>query len=99
MELNIVIILGVIVFLLFVILLMILKMMSRLLKIERHIYSGLDTEMNDVPRSKVMEKKSNHSEFEEFLEQDGQRRMLSKREQAAAFREWRRERGLTWKAD
>ncbi len=99
MELNIVIILGVIVFLLFVILLMILKMMSRLQKMERHIYSGQDAEINDVQQSKVMDKKSKHSEFEEFLTQDGQRRMLSKREQAAAFREWRRQRGLTWKAD
>jgi Na+-transporting methylmalonyl-CoA/oxaloacetate decarboxylase gamma subunit len=99
MEINLIIILAVIVFLLLVILLMILKIMSRLQNIERKISTGNVTEMDDVPRGKVVEKKSDHSEFEEFLAQDGQRRMLSKREQAAAFREWRRQRGLTWKAD
>lgn len=39
------------------------------------------------------------SEFEKFLQEDGTRRMLSKREQAAAFRDWRKQRGVTWGKD
>ena len=99
MEINLVIIIAIIVFLLVVIFFMLLKVMSRLQNIERKLSGGQSAEMADVPRIKATEKKSERSEFEEFLSEDGQRRMLTKREQAAAFREWRRQRGLTWKAE
>lgn len=35
--------------------------------------------------------------FERFLEEDPARRDLPKKEQFAAFRRWREERGLNWK--
>lgn len=35
-------------------------------------------------------------EFEEFLAEDESRRELSKKEQFAAYRAWRKDRGLTW---
>jgi hypothetical protein len=38
------------------------------------------------------------TEYEEFLREDAARRLLSKRDQSAAFREWRRKRGKTWSA-
>ena len=38
---------------------------------------------------------SSHN-FEEFLKEDPTRLMLSKSEQAAAFRKWRSEKGLNW---
>ena len=99
MDINLVILLSFIIFLLLVTLLMMLKVMSRLQKIERKIAGEESAEVADVPRSKAASKKSENSEFDLFLAEDGQRRMLSKREQAAAFREWRRQRGVTWKAD
>ncbi|MFT3992008.1 MAG: hypothetical protein QM680_11415 [Luteolibacter sp.] len=36
------------------------------------------------------------SVFEEFLKEDPQRLLLSKSEQSAAYRRWRRENGMTW---
>ncbi|MCW1914617.1 hypothetical protein OJ996_13600 [Luteolibacter sp. GHJ8] len=36
--------------------------------------------------------------FEVFLNEDPQRRELPKKEQFAAFRQWREERGMNWKA-
>lgn len=35
-------------------------------------------------------------EFEEFLAEDESRRELPKKEQFAAYRAWRKDRGLTW---
>ena len=36
------------------------------------------------------------SAFEEFLSEDPQRRALSKSEQFAEFRNWRKEKGMNW---
>jgi hypothetical protein len=35
--------------------------------------------------------------FEEFLNEDPSRRLLSKKEQFAAYRDWRSQKGLNWK--
>ncbi len=35
--------------------------------------------------------------FEEFLNEDPSRRSLSKKEQFAAYRDWRSQKGLNWK--
>lgn len=37
------------------------------------------------------------SHFEEFLNEDPSRRSLGKKEQFAAYRNWRSQRGLNWK--
>ncbi len=37
------------------------------------------------------------SPFEDFLNEDPQRRSLSKKEQFAAYRDWRSQKGLNWK--
>lgn len=36
------------------------------------------------------------TDFEQFLAEDSTRLSLGKKEQAAAFRAWRKQRGLTW---
>jgi hypothetical protein len=50
-----------------------------------------DTESQDV---------ETHSgtRFDEFLNEDTQRRALSKKEQFKAYRKWRTEKGLNWSA-
>lgn len=37
-------------------------------------------------------------DFERFLAEDRKRMLMGKKEQAAAYRAWRKENGLTWKA-
>lgn len=37
------------------------------------------------------------SHFEEFLNEDPSRRALTKKEQFAAYRDWRSQKGLNWK--
>lgn len=39
---------------------------------------------------------ANRRAFETFLEEDPARRKLAKREQFAAYRQWRKEKGLNW---
>lgn len=34
--------------------------------------------------------------FEEFLHEDPERRLLSKKEQSSAYRKWRQEKGMNW---
>lgn len=34
--------------------------------------------------------------FDTFLAEDGARKLLTKKEQAAAYRKWRQERGMNW---
>lgn len=38
------------------------------------------------------------TDFDRFLAEDPQRQLLAKKEQAAAYREWRKQHGLTWNA-
>jgi len=38
------------------------------------------------------------SDFDRFLAEDPARQQLSKKEQSAAYRAWRKEHGLTWNA-
>ena len=41
---------------------------------------------------------NSNSDFERFLAEDPQRQLLAKKEQAAAYRTWRKQNGLTWNA-
>lgn len=38
------------------------------------------------------------TDFDRFLAEDPNRQLLAKKEQAAAYREWRKQHGLTWSA-
>lgn len=48
---------------------------------------------------KQAEVKEQKDEFKRFLEADPSRKLLAKKEQFAAYRQWRAEQGLTWSAD
>lgn len=47
-------------------------------------------------QAEVQEQKD---EFKRFLDADPSRKLLAKKEQFAAYRQWRAEQGLTWGAD
>jgi biopolymer transport protein ExbB/TolQ len=83
--------------LLFVVFLMVLRISARLRRMER-IWEDTQAGPEEIAVQKRETQKQENSEYEEFLRQDGKRSLLSKREQSAAFREWRRERGKTWNA-
>lgn len=47
------------------------------------------------PADQVAESEQNRL-FDEFLQEDPQRQLLSKKEQFDGFRKWRKEKGLNW---
>jgi hypothetical protein len=74
------------------------RMVARMRRLE-DLLGGVAEEKEEPATTKKDLRRIARSEFDQFLEEDGKRRMLKKSEQAAAFREWRRERGLTWNAE
>lgn len=91
------ILLPLLLLLVFVVFLVVIRISSRLRRIEQLMRESPNNGSEPV-MSKREPVKTENSEYEEFLREDGRRRLLSKREQSAAFREWRRQRGKTWNA-
>lgn len=87
------------VFLLVVILFVLLRINGRLAafsaKLNRSSRSSKLAEPDAEPRSAKVEP---GTPFNEFLDEDSQRRSLSKKEQFKAYRKWRAEKGLNWVA-
>ena len=85
------------VFLLFVILLLLFRINVQLAKLSIRLSKSSRS-------SKLAEPEPQHTEaepdtpFEEFLNEDMQRRSLSKKDQSEAYRKWRSEKGLNWTA-
>lgn len=93
---------GVLSVLLLVVLVILLNISYRLKRLElKQAPSTEDVgaEVATVATVAKAKSKAEASEFEKFLEEDGKRRLLTKREQAAAFRDWRKQRGVTWGKD
>ena len=87
---------GTVVFLQLVLLIAILRVsgrVSRLFRLMAAPASLAGQELADRKEATGEQKKW----FEEFLEEDPSRRDLPKKEQFAAFRQWREEKGLNWK--
>ena len=69
--------------------------------------SSLTNNVSDTDRSSSVSSDSEEPEyhvevapgspFEDFLNEDPQRRSLTKKEQFAAYRNWRSQKGLNWK--
>lgn len=66
----------------------------RLARIER-LLAAKDAPKQVIATS-VSEDPSPGGQFETFLSEDPARKLLSKKEQAAAYRKWRQERGMNW---
>ena len=85
--------------LLLLVLVFLLKISYRLNRLELRNVSLQEDVTAEVATVTKTSSREEASEFEKFLEEDGTRRMLSKREQAADFRDWRKQRGVTWGKD
>lgn len=71
--------------------------LSRLGKMARWLkLQGGGQEEVRVVKDRTQEASKGNSLFDQFIAEDRKRLMLSKREQAAAFRDWRKARGVTW---
>lgn len=94
--------------LLLLVLVGLIRLRARLVRVERRLVSmatasgGNPAESGDPEPSVEALKEANREQkrwFGEFLEEDPSRRELSKKEQFAAFRKWRSERGLNWSGE
>ena len=75
--------------------------MRRISRVERTLHSlrGIKPEETvaiSPQRVTAQDKSHGHGLFETFLAEDPQRSLLTKREASAAFRDWRKQRGMTW---
>jgi len=87
---------GTVVFLQLLLLIAVLRLSGRVSRLFRLIAEpapSVSPELADRKEATGEQKKW----FAEFLEEDPSRRDLPKKEQFAAFRQWREERGLNWK--
>lgn len=91
----IVVLLPVLLVLVFCIFLIVIRISARLRRLE-HMLQESSSTVEEMPIPKRETQRQEASAYEEFLREDGSRRLLSKRDQSAAFREWRRQRGKTW---
>ncbi|GAA5483028.1 hypothetical protein [Haloferula sargassicola] len=89
------ILLGLIVFLQIVGILQRLALGSRLKRLQRQLGSRRSESKTDAatPAAAGTEQAGL---FEEYLDEDPQRKLLSKKEQFDGFRKWRSEKGLNW---
>ena len=97
LPLLLLVVLPVLLLLVFCTFLIVIRLSARLRRMEQVLLDS-SPQGEEIPIVKRDPQKHEASEFEEFLCEDGSRRLLSKREQSAAFREWRRLRGKTWSA-
>lgn len=89
-------VIGTVIFLQLVLLIAVLRLSSRVSRLFRLIASptpAASQELADRKEATGEQKKW----FDEFLAEDPSRRDLPKKEQFAAFRQWRDDKGLNWK--
>ncbi len=73
---------------------MLLRIGSRLTRIEARLATRKQVEPPEVAPS--VAETSAGGAFESFLEEDPRRREMPKKDQFAAYRQWRQERGMNW---
>ena len=92
--LPITILLGACTGLLFLILLAIYSVSGRLGRVERLLAAKNETKSAHEPENAI--EVAPGGPFEAFLEEDASRRLLTKKEQSAAYRKWRQQNGMNW---
>lgn len=90
-------VLGGVVFFQFLLLVAVLRVSGKVSALARQIASREPVAGPDLSQRKE-ENADQKKWFALFLEEDPARRELPKKEQFAAFRKWREEKGLNWKA-
>jgi len=99
---TVVILLAAITGLLFFLLLTALGIKGRLARLERSLasrredFTSPSVESTPVHSAAAEIEVTSGGVFETFLNEDASRRNLSKKEQAAAYRKWRQEKGMNW---
>jgi hypothetical protein len=83
---------------LFLIYIGVLMLGSRLARIERLLAEKKEKSRGQSPQERtgeVIESRSGTA-FDKFLDEEPSRRLLSKKEQSAAYRKWRQDQGMNW---
>lgn len=103
LEAITIVIFGVGLLLLFMLLVAVWRVGGGVLRVERRLAEMAEREKGDLPdpveviaSRRSVPDRSRDGAFLEFLSEDAGRRQLPKREQFAAYRTWRKERGLNW---
>jgi hypothetical protein len=81
----------------FILLLMLLGLSGKIKRLSRMLARQEQPQIGPELAEKKEATADQKKWFEVFLEEDAARRELPKKEQFAAFRAWREERGLNWK--
>jgi hypothetical protein len=89
------ILLGLLFVLLFAVLIYVVQIAARLRRIENLILVESDRPLSRETVPSPAETSAGGA-FEMFLDEEPARRMLSKSEQFAAYRQWRQEKGMNW---
>jgi hypothetical protein len=89
------ILLFIAVFLLILILLQTARILTRLKRFEGRMPKPVSSRKHTKDKV-VLHQKGSGGLFDSFLEEDPSRRTLSKSEQFAAYRRWRKDKGLSW---
>lgn len=92
--LPVTILLGACAGLLFLLLLAIYGVSARLGRVERLL--AAKKEGKSAPEPEIPADAVPGGAFESFLEEDPSRRLLTKKEQSAAYRKWRQQNGMNW---
>jgi len=72
------------------------RISGHLARIERLLGRRLDTEEAQAMFKSQHSSRSSVGDFERFMIEDPSRRAMPKKDQFAAYRAWRKERGLSW---
>lgn len=89
------ILLGLLFVLLFAVLIYVVQIAARLRRIENLIIAESERPLSRETAPSPAETLAGGA-FEMFLDEEPARRMLSKSEQFAAYRQWRQEKGMNW---
>ncbi len=92
---TVVILLGALAGLLVLLVMVVLGIARSLGRIQQNLMDA-NLQAPDRPPITPAAAATNRKAFETFLEEDPARRKLAKREQFAAYRQWRKENGLNW---
>ncbi len=93
---NVVVLLASCAGLLVLVLFLIIRISSRLARIERLVVQGQTRHESAAEQGPSVAETSPGGAFEAFLNEDPARRDLPKGEQFSAYRLWRQEKGMNW---
>ena len=82
--------------LIILLLLLVLRLSSKVQRIQATLAAL--SQSNPGPVTQTQHERTSGGAFDEFLNEDSVRREMSKGEQFTAFRQWRKDKGMSWSA-